>query len=176
MDGLSELSVRVIVVVDLRGLRGSCSLLCVLRSVSVRHRCLLGCREPDPIDSRLPCRRRPCTAAARAYPKGTFMRIRHPWPEPGRLTFLDIEFVDGVAEVMSLHRERRLALEQHGFTIDETEANLARLSKPALLALAASNNVTVPPRATAKVIREILAELTPASSNGAEVASTVEDV
>lgn len=104
------------------------------------------------------------------------MRIRHPWPEPGRLTFLDIEFVDGVAEVMSLHRERRLALEQHGFTIDETEANLARLSKPALLALAASNNVTVPPRATAKVIREILAELTPASSNGAEVASTVEDV
>jgi hypothetical protein len=48
------------------------------------------------------------------------MRIQHPRFQPGRVTDLGIEFVDGFAEVEELHPERRQALLQHGFTIDET--------------------------------------------------------
>jgi hypothetical protein len=52
--------------------------------------------------------------------KERVMRIQHPRFQPGRVTDLGIEFVDGFAEVEELHPERRQALLQHGFTIDET--------------------------------------------------------
>lgn len=50
------------------------------------------------------------------------MRILHPRPKPGRQKALGVEFIDGVAEVESLHPERRLALIQHGYSIEETPA------------------------------------------------------
>ncbi len=46
------------------------------------------------------------------------MRITHPRPQDGRQTHFDVEFIDGVATVESLHPERELALLQHGFTIE----------------------------------------------------------
>ena len=48
------------------------------------------------------------------------MRIIHPRPQDGRQSDFGVEFVDGVAEVESLHPERELALLQHGFTIERT--------------------------------------------------------
>lgn len=51
------------------------------------------------------------------------MRILHPRPTVGRQRFIGVEFRDGVAEVESLHPERRLALLQHGYQIeDDSEA------------------------------------------------------
>lgn len=51
------------------------------------------------------------------------MRILHPRPTSGRQRFIGVDFRDGVAEVDSLHPERRLALLQHGYTIqDDSEA------------------------------------------------------
>jgi len=59
------------------------------------------------------------------------LRITHPRPEPGRQTAFQVEFVDGVASVESLHPERELALTQHGFTVEEiidvNTMSLARL-------------------------------------------------
>ncbi|MFD4111616.1 hypothetical protein ACFWWU_36495 [Streptomyces sp. NPDC058650] len=49
----------------------------------------------------------------------TVIRIIHPQPELGRQTFLDVEFVDGTAEVAELHPEREQAILQHGFIIEE---------------------------------------------------------
>lgn len=46
------------------------------------------------------------------------IRITHPHPLLGRQTFLDVEFVDGVAEVDELHPERAQAFAQHGFTVE----------------------------------------------------------
>lgn len=46
------------------------------------------------------------------------MRIIHPRPQAGRQTDFGVDFIDGVAEVESLHPERELALRQHGFVID----------------------------------------------------------
>lgn len=47
------------------------------------------------------------------------IRIMHPSPQSGRQTAFQVEFVDGVADVESLHPERALALAQHGFTITD---------------------------------------------------------
>jgi hypothetical protein len=46
------------------------------------------------------------------------MRIIHPRPELGRQTMFDVDFIDGVANVDSLHPERELAFRQHGFAIE----------------------------------------------------------
>lgn len=46
------------------------------------------------------------------------MRIFHPQPELGRQSKFDVEFVDGVAAVESLHPERELAFRQHGYRIE----------------------------------------------------------
>lgn len=46
------------------------------------------------------------------------IRITHPRPQAGRVRFLDVEFVDGVAEVDELHPVREQALFQHGFAIE----------------------------------------------------------
>lgn len=47
------------------------------------------------------------------------MRIIHPRPLPGRQEAFQLEFVDGVATVDSLHPERELALRQHGYRLEE---------------------------------------------------------
>lgn len=47
------------------------------------------------------------------------IRITHPRPQAGRQTAFQVEFVDGLADVESLHPERALALTQHGFTITD---------------------------------------------------------
>lgn len=45
------------------------------------------------------------------------MRIIHPRPELGRQTKFDVDFIDGVATVETLHPEREFAFRQHGFAI-----------------------------------------------------------
>lgn len=45
-------------------------------------------------------------------------RVHHPRPALGRQSALGVDFVDGVATVDSIHPERKLALEQHGYTIE----------------------------------------------------------
>lgn len=47
------------------------------------------------------------------------MRIVHPRPQLGRQKFIGVEFIDGVAEVESLHPEVQASLLQHGFTIQD---------------------------------------------------------
>jgi hypothetical protein len=47
------------------------------------------------------------------------MLLRHPRPELGRVTFLGVEFIDGVASVRTIHPERALALRQHGCTFED---------------------------------------------------------
>lgn len=95
------------------------------------------------------------------------MRITHPRPELGRQTFLDVEFIDGTAEVLALHPERHLAFEQHGFVIDNTEPELGKMTKGALVALAEANHVDLPSRASAREIRGILGErIAPAPDPG----------
>ena len=54
------------------------------------------------------------------------MRIFHPRPQIGRQKFIGVEFRDGVAEADSLHPERRLALEQHGFLIQFDNGEVSR--------------------------------------------------
>lgn len=53
------------------------------------------------------------------------MRIFHPRPQPGRQKFIGVEFRDGVAEVDSLHPERRVALEQHGYAIQDDDGTVS---------------------------------------------------
>lgn len=85
------------------------------------------------------------------------MRIEHPRFQLGRVTDLGIEFVDGFAEVEELHPERRLALIQHGFTIDET-ADLAEHTVPELQEIAEERGVAVNSRAKKKDIVEAIVE------------------
>lgn len=49
------------------------------------------------------------------------MLINHPRPKAGRQSAFQIEFVDGVAEVETLHPDREVALLQHGYTIEKTD-------------------------------------------------------
>lgn len=53
------------------------------------------------------------------------MRIFHPRPKPGRQKFIGVNFRGGVAEVDELHPERRLALEQHGFAIQDADGSVS---------------------------------------------------
>lgn len=90
------------------------------------------------------------------------MKITHPHPEPGRQEFIGVEFRDGVAFVDELHPERRLALTQHGATIEEELildaiiTPLSGLTKPELLKLAEDNNITVPSKATKAQVLDLL--------------------
>lgn len=98
------------------------------------------------------------------------MRIVHPQPLAGRQTQFDVEFIDGVATVESLHPERELAFIQHGFTIEpdpEVEAphqvalgepilDLTALTKKQLQAIADDEGVEIPSRATHAEMVDIL--------------------
>ena len=59
------------------------------------------------------------------------MRITHPRPELGAQSDFGVDFIDGVADVESLHPERELALRQHGFTI-EADADVTEPFQEAL--------------------------------------------
>jgi len=77
------------------------------------------------------------------------VRIFHPRPEVGRQKFIGVEFRGGVAVVEELHPERRLALEQHGFRIEDTlaesaHAPLADLTVGELREIADFEGVEVP--------------------------------
>lgn len=77
------------------------------------------------------------------------MRIFHPRPQIGLQKFIGVEFRGGVAEVDELHPERRVALEQHGFTIEDTApepapAPLADLTVAELREIAEFEGVEVP--------------------------------
>lgn len=101
------------------------------------------------------------------------MRIFHPRPELGRQSMFDVEFIDGVANVDSLHPERELAFIQHGFRIEqdvEVEApsqeglgeeivDLNSLSVPQLRDIAETEGVDLPSKARKPEIVKILSEL-----------------
>lgn len=53
------------------------------------------------------------------------MRIFHPRPQIGRQKFIGVDFHGGIAEVDELHPERRLALEQHGFAIQDDDGSVS---------------------------------------------------
>lgn len=54
------------------------------------------------------------------------IRITHPRPQAGRQSALGVEFIDGTAQVESLHPEREQALTQHGFTIERVSVKRSR--------------------------------------------------
>ncbi|WP_350351883.1 hypothetical protein ABS642_00780 [Microbacterium sp. A8/3-1] len=101
------------------------------------------------------------------------MRIFHPQPEVGRQSKFDVEFVDGVAAVESLHPERELAFRQHGYRIEadaEVEApyqgelgdeivDLTSLTVKELRDIAETEGVDLPPKARKPEIVKILSEL-----------------
>lgn len=82
--------------------------------------------------------------------------ITHPRPELGRQKFIGVEFRDGVATVETLHPERKLALEQHGFAVVESQL-LEDLSKAELLEIAWFEQITIPAKATKAQIIAALA-------------------
>lgn len=77
------------------------------------------------------------------------LRINHPHPVLGRQTFLDVEFVDGAAEVAELHPEREQALLQHGFIIEEhlVGVRLEDLSVRELRDVAEAEGIELPAKA-----------------------------
>jgi len=91
------------------------------------------------------------------------MRILHPRPVAGRQRFIGVEFHDGVAVVDELHPERRLALELHGYTIDdELEAPIIDLTKLKLIDLrdlASKAGIEVPEKARKQDLIDLLAAL-----------------
>lgn len=72
--------------------------------------------------------------------------IHAPEPVVGRSVFLDVEFVDGVAEVDSLHPERARALMLHGYRVIR-RVSLDELNIFELRKLAGGLGVDVPARA-----------------------------
>lgn len=116
------------------------------------------------------------------------MRIFHPQPELGRQSTFDVEFVDGVATVESLHPERELAFIQHGYRIEpdveveepfheglgEPIIDLEKLTKAELRGML-PDSVEVPAKVShaglVKLVSELPAEPIPGSlDNGAGTA------
>lgn len=87
------------------------------------------------------------------------MKITHPRPEAGRQEFIGVEFRDGVAFVDELHPERRLALTQHGATIEEGFVNLEELTRRELIDIAEVEGVTVKSKMTRRQLIDALASL-----------------
>lgn len=98
------------------------------------------------------------------------MRIFHPRPELGRQSTFDVEFIDGVASVDSLHPERELAFVQHGYRIepdlDASEealgneiVDLNSLNVRQLRDIAEVEGVELPAKARKPEIVKILSEL-----------------
>lgn len=77
------------------------------------------------------------------------IRIIHSRPKPGRVRFLGVEFIDGVAEVAELHPDREQALLQHGHTIEThlVGTRLEDLSARELREVAEFEGIDVPKRA-----------------------------
>lgn len=75
--------------------------------------------------------------------------IHTPEPVTGRSSFLDVDFVDGVAHVEELHPERAKALTLHGYTvIEEIVGTLLKdMTVPELRDLAKEEGIDVPPKA-----------------------------
>ena len=88
------------------------------------------------------------------------IRITHPRPQLGRQSALGVEFVDGVATVETLHPERELALQQHGFTVEGGDiVDLTALSRRELRDIAEVEGVTVTAKMTRDQLIKAIAEL-----------------
>lgn len=81
------------------------------------------------------------------------MKIIHPRFQPGRIVFLGIEFVDGVARVDGLSPIVEATLLQHGFTIEETIKPVSKLNKKELIAHAEGLGIEVDKSAKVDEIR-----------------------
>lgn len=91
------------------------------------------------------------------------IRITHPRPARGRQAAFGVTFIDGIAEVDSMHPERELALKQHGFTIQGGDiVDLTVLSKRELLDIADVEGIDVPKRATRADLVDLISR-TPAA-------------
>lgn len=86
------------------------------------------------------------------------IRITHPRPQAGRVRFLGVEFIDGVAEVDELHPEREQALVQHGHKIEThlVGVRLEDLSVPELRDVAEVEGIHLPKKARKAEIIAIL--------------------
>ncbi len=71
------------------------------------------------------------------------IRIVAPEFTPGRSTFLDIDFLDGVAEVDELHPVRAQALEQHGYVLTDEVGEVPSEDEVGGTAIVNLNDLTV---------------------------------
>lgn len=72
------------------------------------------------------------------------IRIVAPEFTPGRSTFLDVDFLDGVAEVDELHPVRAQALEQHGYVLTDEVGEVPSEDEVGGTAIVNLNDLTVP--------------------------------
>lgn len=72
------------------------------------------------------------------------IRIVAPEYTPGRSTFLDVDFLDGVAEVDELHPVRAQALEQHGYVLTDEVGEVPSEDEVGGTAIVNLNDLTVP--------------------------------
>lgn len=88
------------------------------------------------------------------------MRIKHPHFTPGRTVFLGVEFIDGFAEVDSLHPVVVQTLEQHGYQIVEDVApsfvDLKSLTLAQLKEIAEVEGIDVPKNVKKAALIELL--------------------
>lgn len=117
------------------------------------------------------------------------MRVIHPRPALGRQSDLGVDFIDGVAEVDSLHPERERALLQHGYTIEadlEVQApfqealgepiiDLTALTIPELRDIAETEGVDIPSKASKSEIIDILSRLPAAQIPGSDDTTAPEE-
>lgn len=86
--------------------------------------------------------------------------IHTPEPSTGRTKFLGVEFVDGVAHVEDLHPVRKLALIQHGYTVEHelVAETLESKTVPQLRAIAKQEGIDLPAKAKKADIIAALSE------------------
>lgn len=86
------------------------------------------------------------------------MQVKAPRPVQGRARAFGLVFHDGYAHPDQLGDEQAAALRQHGYTIEDSPGfvDLTKLTKPELLDIAATEGVTVPPRATKAQLVDLL--------------------
>lgn len=72
------------------------------------------------------------------------IKITAPEPRPvGATRFLDVDFVDGVAEVAELHPIRHEALIQHGYTVGPEVGAVPSPDEPGQTAIVDLNDLTI---------------------------------
>lgn len=103
--------------------------------------------------------------------------IHTPEPITGRSSFLDVDFVDGVAHVAVLHPERAKALTLHGYTVIEEVVGtlLTDMTVPELRDLAKEEGIDVPQKAKKADIIAAIETAPVRVLTAADVEDTIDD-